>query len=298
MDEGKTWSTVPGTGNECSAILLLRDGRMLLTSGSGARVSRDGGMNWEEIPQLQDAVLECAIERNNGAIVVGGEEGIYIGSPDLKYWRSSRPSWMPVMTLAENPAGALFAGTLEDGMYKSGNGGDTWSHVGLDALGITGISAPHSAYCFAATRTQGMFESRDGGGSWRPYSAGLRSEQILDLVDGADGHLYVGTVMGISRSIYPVLRSEYHEPDFTLLQNSPNPATTQTVFAWSVPSTGSARMSLFDVLGRELVVFFDSEAAPGMHWQAIDTGTLVPGTYFCALVFEGQRLDRKFQVVR
>ncbi|MBR9974419.1 MAG: hypothetical protein KFF77_02465 [Bacteroidetes bacterium] len=138
----------------------------------------------------------------------------------------------------------------------------------------------------------------DGGLVWNPYGSGLRSEEILDLVAGTDGHLYAGTVRGLARSTYPVLTAKYLTPDFRLEQNTPNPATDVAVFGWSIPHAGHVRMSLHDVLGRELAVLLDAPAEPGLHWQSVDTRALVPGTYFCVLRFEGQLRDRKFQVVR
>ncbi len=297
-DAGSQWVAGAGSDISINALLIRRDGSILSGGEGGLFESSDKGSSWHPVVQAPGFRIQSALERSNGEIVLGGEAGIFIGSSDLKSWRSSRPSWMPVMTLGEDGSGHLLAGTLDDGLYRSTDGGVTWETAGFAGEWITGIVAADASYCYVSTRSTGIYENRDGGTTWLPYSTGLRSEEILDFFAGINGHLYAGTTMGIVRSTYPVLRSEYLTPDFTLQQNNPNPASSQAVFAWSIPRAGKVRMSVYDVLGRELAVLIDTPAAPGLHWQTVDTGLLIPGTYFCVLRYEGQMLDRKFQVLR
>ncbi len=297
-DGGLTWTASAGGEPSVNKLLRRRDGRLLAGGQTALHESADDGLNWTLMQSSDTASLECLLERASGEIVVGGEAGVHIGSSDLQFWHTSYFSWMPVTALAEDGAGRIFAGTLEDGLYRSTDEGYSWEQVGLEGQWVTGIVAAGSTHCFAATRRQGVFESADGGGNWHPYSEGLRSYEILDLAGGDDGFLYVGTTEGIARSVYRVLRAEYLTPDFHLYQNNPNPAAAGTVFAWSIPRAGHVRMSLYDMLGRELAVLFDAPADPGMHWLPVDTRTLVPGTYFFLLRYEGQMQDRKFQVVR
>jgi photosystem II stability/assembly factor-like uncharacterized protein len=297
-DDGYHWLKGEGSDPPVHVLLMRRDGSILSGGEGGILESSDKGSSWHRVEPAPGSCMESALERANGEIVFGGEAGIFIGSSDLKTWRSSRPSWMPVMSLAENAAGQLLAGTLDDGLYRSTDGGLSWESAGFAGQWITGIVAAEAAYCFLATRLDGMFESRDGGTTWLPYSEGLRSEEILDLVAGIDGHIYAGTTMGVARSRYPVLRSEYLTPDFTLQQNTPNPASGQAIFVWSIPRDGKVRMSVYDVFGRELSVVFEGSRPAGLHWQTVETTALVPGTYFCVLRYEGQMIDRKFQVLR
>lgn len=297
-DGGAQWNSVSGISGDCRCLLGLEDGRILLACNDDVLLSTDDGASWTTIPQLRGKRFHSMAARVNGEIVFGGEEGVNIGSSDLNTWRGARFSWLPVMTLAENADGVLFAGTLDDGLYRSADDGMTWTQVAFAGEWITGIVTSGATNVIVATRRSGIHESRDGGLDWYPYGSGLRSEEILDLVAGTDGHLYAGTVRGLARSTYPVLTAKYLTPDFRLEQNTPNPATDVAVFGWSIPHAGHARMSLHDVLGRELAVLFDAPAEPGLHWQSVDTRALVPGTYFCVLRFEGQLRDRKFQVVR
>jgi hypothetical protein len=59
--------------------------------------------------------------------------------------------------------------------------------------------------------------------------------------------------------------------DFMLEQNFPNPFNPSTTITYSLPFSATVRVSVFDLLGRELEVLTDGESAPGRHslrWNA------------------------------
>jgi len=67
---------------------------------------------------------------------------------------------------------------------------------------------------------------------------------------------------------------------FGLQQNYPNPFNPETSFEFQVPSSSFVRVSVFDMLGREVVTLVDGDRAPGrylMHW---DASTMPSGVYY------------------
>jgi hypothetical protein len=73
-----------------------------------------------------------------------------------------------------------------------------------------------------------------------------------------------------------------------LAQNRPNPCRGSTAIAFSAGDDGPARLTVFDVAGREVVRLFDGPAAPGgstVTWDGRSSdGTAVPpGIYFYRL---------------
>jgi hypothetical protein len=79
-------------------------------------------------------------------------------------------------------------------------------------------------------------------------------------------------------------------PDaFALRQNYPNPFNPTTMIAFDLPvaSEGNAahdvRLSVTDVLGREVGVVFDGSLAPGSYRFPFDGARLSSGMYFCRL---------------
>ena len=82
-------------------------------------------------------------------------------------------------------------------VYKSRDGGQSWSASGLSNLGVAAlaIDRTNSSTLYAGTQGSGMFKSTDGGGSWTAVSAGLTDPWISDLaIDPlTPSTLYAGT---------------------------------------------------------------------------------------------------------
>ncbi|MBR9976993.1 MAG: hypothetical protein KFH87_02810 [Bacteroidetes bacterium] len=297
-DSGGQWERVSDIEGACTAITQLRDGRLLLVTSGGLLVSRDGGNEWLQLPQPGDGDVHCVFERSDGSMLLGTDEGVFFATSELAVLRRVRPSWLAVTSLGEDANGRIYAGTPGDGLYLSDDDGFSWKQIGFEGETVTGIVPAGAQYCFIATREAGVHESRDAGMTWKAYGNGLRSMEILTLLAGVDGYLYAGSVAGMARSKYRVLAPFYQTPDFSLLPGSPNPAIDNINFAWSIPRQGSVRMTVHDMLGREVAVVFEGDRLAGMHWQQIDTTPLAQGSYVLSLYFEGSVTDRVFQVLR
>ena len=90
---------------------------------------------------------------------------------------------------------------------------------------------------------------------------------------------------------------------FALEPSVPNPVRGRTVFAFSLPAAGQARLSLYDVSGRLVQRLVDGSLPAGRRtaeWDGRDAGgSPVPaGVYFCELASGAQRVQRKLVVAR
>lgn len=117
----------------------------------------------------------------------GSSSGVWLSNDSGATWQNVNvglgdPHRPPdVLSLAIDPASPLnlYAGTAEDGVYKSPDGGGHWvlARDGM-AAGIVRIAAlqvdpksPQTIY--AATGSQGIYKSTDGAGEWTPQNDGL-----------------------------------------------------------------------------------------------------------------------------
>ncbi|HLA63633.1 MAG TPA: T9SS type A sorting domain-containing protein, partial [Rhodothermales bacterium] len=66
---------------------------------------------------------------------------------------------------------------------------------------------------------------------------------------------------------------------FGLAQNEPNPAGGPTHIAFTLPDATTARLTVYDVTGREVAVLVDGEMASGHHEVVLDTDALPAGVY-------------------
>lgn len=70
---------------------------------------------------------------------------------------------------------------------------------------------------------------------------------------------------------------------YVLSQNYPNPFNPSTLIQYSIPRSGRIRLTVFDILGREIASLVDAVQAAGIHKARFDGSSLSSGTYFYRL---------------
>ncbi len=84
-----------------------------------------------------------------------------------------------------------------------------------------------------------------------------------------------------------------------LEQNYPNPFNPSTTLRFSVSSAGIATVSVFDMLGREVAVLFNSEARSGRPYTVTFSGGNLPsGTYIARLRTPGSSASVKMLLIK
>jgi hypothetical protein len=87
---------------------------------------------------------------------------------------------------------------------------------------------------------------------------------------------------------------------FALLQNFPNPFNAATVIGFTVGGAAASRVRLtvYDMLGREIAVLLDESRLPGAHSISFDASHLASGMYLCRLLAGGVVLTNKLVLAR
>ncbi|MDL1892701.1 T9SS type A sorting domain-containing protein, partial [Sphingobacteriales bacterium CHB3] len=83
-----------------------------------------------------------------------------------------------------------------------------------------------------------------------------------------------------------------------LEQNYPNPFNPATVITFTVPVAGSVRLSVFDILGKEVAVLVHETRAAGTYTVSWNAERIGSGVYFYRLEADGIRLARKMQLLK
>ena len=70
---------------------------------------------------------------------------------------------------------------------------------------------------------------------------------------------------------------------YSLLPTYPNPFNPRAVVPFVVPEAGHVRLTVVDILGREIATLLDGEVAAGRHEAVLDGGRLASGIYLVRL---------------
>jgi hypothetical protein len=85
---------------------------------------------------------------------------------------------------------------------------------------------------------------------------------------------------------------------FALEQNYPNPFNPSTIIKFELPRTSLVRLSVFDILGREVSVLVNDRRNAGVHEVMFDASGLASGVYLYRLTAGSFIETRKMIVVR
>jgi photosystem II stability/assembly factor-like uncharacterized protein len=261
----------------------------------GVSHSSDGGTTWvhDTLTQGSNGLAIAYDPFDTNRVYVAGDSAYDYSDPaflittDLgATWTSSHTGMTGrVWTIAADPnqSGLLYCGTYQ-GVFKSTNGGATWSGTGFahDTRALVIDAATGDVY--AGTYGNGVYISTDAGATWNPLNTGLTNENVLSL-DGRSGSeltLLAGTdgggvfctslPTGIAGSHSGVRGSQL------ALSVSPNPCHATALIRFSTPRTTSTRLTLYDASGR-----FVRELVPQSSWITLRTAQLTPGAYFVRL---------------
>jgi len=85
---------------------------------------------------------------------------------------------------------------------------------------------------------------------------------------------------------------------FALLQNYPNPFNPSTTIAFELPEKASVRLSVFDILGREVATLINGTLEAGRHAVVFTADRLATGVYFYRFEGGGTSMVKKMVVLK
>jgi hypothetical protein len=86
--------------------------------------------------------------------------------------------------------------------------------------------------------------------------------------------------------------------EFALLQNFPNPFNPDTKISYTLKNSSKIRLSVFDILGREVAVLANDVQTAGLHQVEFSANNLSNGVYFYRLESSGQTITKKMLLLR
>jgi hypothetical protein len=198
---GGSWirsSIATGSSNIFSLCRNSGDGVLFAGTEDGVLHSTDRGISWQGSDDSSIVGSAFAVGAlSNGTILAGTEFGVARSTDGGRRWYPSGIASVKVLFLDVSPADLVLAGTADDGVFLSNDGGTSWMNLGVVRDDIQTVLTAASGE-FLVGVYGGVFRSTDMGASWN-YIQFDRS-YVYSLVKTPTGGVYAGTANGVFAS--------------------------------------------------------------------------------------------------
>ena len=281
---------------------------------------------WNLIGPFDNNIPISSIMSNPSGIVTSnyfGYNGGYYNPDTLKvgrgYWIRTSTAGYLYQGSADNNPNAIATNPLEDFVEVRFTNGDDNS----TALYLGNVSELTSDYSMPPVPPSGIYDVRFGtdklvealGGNHvlkissanaetrlRVYNTGGMKFRIKDGIDGSllNKELTEGTEIIIPANLNNlILETSAAIPlTYELGQNYPNPFNPVTTIEYQIPEDGTVKMSVYDVLGKEIKTLVNDFRPAGAYEVRLDASDLSSGIYFYQMRAGNFEEMRKMVVIK
>jgi photosystem II stability/assembly factor-like uncharacterized protein len=280
LDAGaETWVRVsareiqPLTRNDTGTVF----GAALFGS-RGLHRTTDNGWTWSRVGLDSVHVTSLATGKRGEMIACSYQNRVYISLDYGDTWKALRTQ-TSYPKVAITPGGRLIYSS-SDTLYRSLDSGRTWipRRLGTSGEPYYQVGVGPKGELFASTWPSSWL-STDEGATWSPVfravSWFVSFDNGGDVWTGADSMLFRGKI--ITTGILP---GGLVPQQALLHQNYPNPFNPSTTIRYELPKSSEVRVSVYDMLGREVSVLENERREAGFHEVKFDGSNLASGVYF------------------
>ena len=225
----------------------------------------------------------------------------WFGTNKNKVWRTTDggATWQSAASGATNSYGVSFRDNAygiavhDNGIFaRTTDGGASWTTgVSGSATVLTAVAYVRgTAYAWLTDRNGLMFRSRSDGASWVPEATYPISGTLLAVSFADTSNGWATTINGEILKFSPTAVTAVEElsgptlpREFVLEQNFPNPFNPSTTIRYSVPVTSRVRLTIVDILGRQVATLVDGVVVSGRHDVTFRASSIASGVYFYRL---------------
>lgn len=205
-DNGGTWTQASNVQSQLWAVAINSSNHIYAGGTNFVWRSTDNGDTWMDYSNglAGTQIISIAITSGGyvfaGSVVGDGEGNIYRTAENENNWAQVYEGPKFIFRLAVNANDDIFALTGGEGVLRSTDNGDTWTHVndGLTQLEVWSIVFNSSGDIFVGTGLQQsspgrVFRSVDNGDTWIEKSNGLTNNgDIQRMAINSNGDIFAG----------------------------------------------------------------------------------------------------------
>ncbi len=209
-DGGATWKITSGW--EVTEALKVKvdpsNPDVIYTATAyGIFKSSDHGETWREKNRglVSTFTSDIVVDRRNSArLWAATEGGIYTSAHRGERWALAGLRGKGIRTIVQDPTRPkiFWAGTEDDGVFRSDDRGKTWQSFNHGAPLITvyaiAVDPKNSNTIYLGTHESGVYRSDDGGKSWHQKITGLKNLVVhaLTILPSNPKIIFAGTING------------------------------------------------------------------------------------------------------
>jgi hypothetical protein len=241
------------------------------------------GMYGESISPAEQSVLSAYLESGGHLFINGSDIGYDLGlmgsSADNAFYslylKAVSGGDQPSINVAEGAIGSIFAGQA---IRFGQNYREAYPDV-VDPAGGSAVCIRYPSGAAAGIQYAGAFGQSSQPGAL--VHIGFPIETIAD--DSCFNGLVAAVVEFFDAATVGVDGSTGMPLSGALEQNHPNPFNPMTNVDYRLSIGGAVRLSIFDLLGREIAVLVNEEKPPGSYTVTWDATGFSSGVYFYTL---------------
>ena len=291
-----------GPGGKIYAASTITIGPTLGDIGAYLFISTDDGVTWINKDLVGPGPIGGRLASGyTDDILLGTDNKLFAATSDrrLLFTTNDGNEWVSsgipldayLRGLGKDVQGNIYAGLAgeNNNLFFSSNNGANWELKGLhlpyyDLIEDICVSKKDNAL-IVATQSN-VFRSTDAGITFDTINQGFPlNTSVLTLCGTPQGTLFAGTLangvyrfgepLGIINSGVPAI--------FELHQNYPNPFNPVTNIRFSIGKDAVVRLTVYDLLGREVKVVLNEFRKAGSYETGFDASSLTSGIYFYRL---------------
>lgn len=209
-DGGANWKIT--TGWEVTEVLKVKvdpnDPKVVYAATAyGIFKTADHGETWHEKNRglRSTFVSDVVIDRSDSnRLLAATESGIYVSADQGEKWAPAALEGRGVRTIMQDPqqAKVLWAGTEDDGVFRSNDKGESWEAFNHGTPLITvyaiAIAPKNSDTIYLGTHEGGVYRSDNGGKTWQQKIAGLKNIVVhtIAILPSNPQIIFAGTING------------------------------------------------------------------------------------------------------
>lgn len=197
---GGSWTNVSSFAQGEIVYTLAYSGNAIYAGTWGGKIyqSTDAGKTWVRINTSMNVAFIWSLNISGGIIFAATEQGVYKYNGST--WVLTSLSGKDVHSIVSYN-GSIYAATWGFGIYKSTNGGTTWTQInnGLGAfLAVQSLTVTSNGNVFAGTAGGGIFKCTDGL-NWTKITSGY---EVIWSLASTSSAIFAGTYGdGLYRSL-------------------------------------------------------------------------------------------------